>query len=124
MGKISENKEIQGKEYTIGGIKLMVYPLNIDLLEYMMNMVEGEKVMCPHCRKEIEMLKRNFTEEERENAIKKNSIAMREVVYATMRESDPESSEVEIKKFCFKYVKEIMNAITEVNELKDGNATK
>lgn len=124
MGKISESKTIQGKEYNLGGVDLIIYPANIDLLEHMMALESGEKTICPHCRKEIATLSKKLTNEEREEAKKKNAVAMKEIVYATMRESDPDSSEQEVKRFCFINIEKIMDAIKEVNELEDGDASK
>lgn len=119
MSKISESESIKGKEFKIGGVMLTIFPANIDDLEFMMDLGEGDKLPCPHCGKEIIMPKKDLTPEEREEYMKKKANATKQLIFNTMKIADPDADEVELKRFCFVNIKDLMNAVVEVNELKD-----
>lgn len=119
MSKISESESIKGKDIKIGGIMLTIFPANIDDLEFMMDLGDGDKLPCPHCGEEIVLPKKDITPQEQEEYMKKRAKATRELIYNTMKAADPEAEEDELKRFCMKNLKEIMEAIVEVNELKN-----
>ncbi len=122
MSKISQSESIKGKEYEIGGVKLTFYPANIDDLEYMMDLEGGDKMPCPHCGKELSVPSKDLTAEEKSEFNKKRSQALSKLAFNTVKEADPEGDEKEIKRFCMRNIKQIMEAIMEVNELKDATA--
>ena len=122
MSKISQSNSIKGKEFEIDSVKLLFYPSNIDDLEYMMDLEGGDKMPCPHCGKELSVPGKDLTPEEKSEFNKKRSKAIAKLAFNAIKEADPESEDLEIKRFCMKNIKEIMEAIMEVNNLKDGNA--
>lgn len=122
MSKISQSESIKGKEFEIGGVKLTLFPANIDNLEYMMDLEGGEKMPCPHCGKELSVPSKDLSVEERSQFNKKRSNALSKLAFNTIKEADPDAEELEIKRFCMRNVKEIMEAIMEVNKLKDAAA--
>ncbi len=119
MSKISESESIKGKEFNIGGVALTIFPANIDDLEFLMDLGEGDKLPCPHCNEEIVIPRKDLTVEEQESYMKKRASATRQLIYNTMKAADPDADEAELKRFCMKNLKQIMEAIVEVNELKD-----
>ncbi len=122
MSKISQSESIKGIEKEIGGVKLMFYPANIDDLEYMMDLEGGDKMPCPHCQKELSIPSKDLTVEERSEFNKRRSKALSTLALNALKEADPEADEKELKRFCMKNIQEIMEAIMEVNQLKDAAA--
>jgi len=120
MGKISQSATIKGKEVKIGGIDLVIKPLQIDAIEYLMDLGEGDKMPCPHCQKEIVIPSKDMTLEEKSEYMRKRGIAIKKLAFETIKQADPDSSDEEIKMFCMRNLKEIMEVVVEVNELKNA----